>query len=72
LIFSCVMLRGSNSVAARIVDKGEDFGLDVDSADEQLDECGHPLPNEKHPRKAKRTRRIVRVLDLAESSRTGT
>ena len=42
------MLRGSNSVAARIVKDDGDFGLDVDSADEQFTDQVSPQINEKH------------------------
>lgn len=64
------MLRGSNSVAARIVHDDQICML-ADSAEEDVIE-GVVKLKEQLPRKPKRrTRRVVRVLDFAESSRCG-
>ena len=63
--------RGSNSVAARIVQNDEEIGMLADSAEEDV-AVGVVKVKEQLPRKPKRTRRVVRVLDFAESSRCGT
>lgn len=64
------MLRGSTSVAARIVHNDQEFCLLADSAEEDV-AVGVVKVREQLPRKPKRTRRVVRVLDFAESSRCG-
>ena len=65
--------RGSNSVAARIVQKDEEICMLADSAEEDVIEAEVVVKlKEQLPRKPKRTRRVVRVLDSAESSRCGT
>lgn len=74
-IYSCVMLRGprgSNSVAARIVRDERDICMLTDSAEEDGADGETVVKfKEQLPRKPKRRRRVVRVLDLAESSRCG-
>ena len=64
-------LRGSNSVCGRIIQK-ENFSLN-DNTNDFAGEDEQTLQdlNESNPTERKRKRRIVQVLDVAESARCG-